>query len=260
MASTGCKFAGCKCDHFVTHKYKQNKCGECFHLASSHEGLSNEQQSLAALASDDSNPCLIDTGLYMGGMQAAMNKKALLQEGITHVVNCAKNIKRVWTKFKEWTKTFTYLSMDMDDDSVCQIREHVYNALPFIDAAIQEGGKVFVHCAQGVSRSGTIVVAYLMAKHQIPFEDALRMAKDGRAIARPNSSFTTQLKAMEADGVFKTILNIPTSATVDVGDGQVVSVVSNAVDSGSAGATASESGSRVEKNVPAADQNSAGLL
>lgn len=32
----------------------------------------------------------------------------------------------------------------------------------FIRQAIQQGGQVFVHCYAGVSRSATIVVAYLM--------------------------------------------------------------------------------------------------
>lgn len=39
-----------------------------------------------------------------------------------------------------------------------------YQCIDFIENAIQNGGKVFVHCMQGVSRSVTICLAYIIFK------------------------------------------------------------------------------------------------
>ena len=45
---------------------------------------------------------------------------------------------------------------------------------------------MFVHCAAGISRSSTIAVAYLMAKYNIGFDQALGMVKRSRGCVCPN--------------------------------------------------------------------------
>ena len=51
------------------------------------------------------------------------------------------------------------------------------------------GEKVLVHCAAGISRSGTVVVAYMMAKYNIRYEDAVRMVRAKRGCVCPNQGF-----------------------------------------------------------------------
>nr|CAD1835651.1 unnamed protein product [Ananas comosus var. bracteatus] len=55
------------------------------------------------------------------------------------------------------------------------------------------GGRALVHCIRVASRSAAIVVAYLMWRHVIPFDVALRRVKAARAAADPNLGFATQL-------------------------------------------------------------------
>lgn len=44
---------------------------------------------------------------------------------------------------------------------------------------------VLVHCMAGVSRSATLIIAYLMRSQGLPFADAFRLVKRRRKIVRP---------------------------------------------------------------------------
>jgi len=69
---------------------------------------------------------------------------------------------------------------------------------------------------QGRSRSGTISAAYVATVLGTPFlkadlqsqdtiNDALRVIKEGRRMAQPNSNFEAQLRNHTKDGVFNEI-------------------------------------------------------
>jgi predicted small secreted protein len=49
-------------------------------------------------------------------------------------------------------------------------------------------------CAMGKSRSATVVIAYLMQKHNISPSDALAHVRQARSIAEPNEGFWKQLE------------------------------------------------------------------
>lgn len=49
----------------------------------------------------------------------------------------------------------------------------------------------------GMSRSATIVIAYLMKTRGMSFQDALALVKARRPIVRPNEKFVKQLKDFE---------------------------------------------------------------
>jgi len=51
----------------------------------------------------------------------------------------------------------------------------------------------FVHCHQGVSRSCTACIAYLIAKNGLTYEDAFAKVQGARAICNPNTGFICQL-------------------------------------------------------------------
>ena len=63
----------------------------------------------------------------------------------------------------------------------------------FIEEAIRGGGRVFVHCMQGVSRSVTVCLSYIMVKERQSFNEAHPVIKEKRGIASPNIGFTCQL-------------------------------------------------------------------
>lgn len=57
-------------------------------------------------------------------------------------------------------------------------------------------GKVFVHCAMGVSRSGALVLAYLMICQGLSLTEAIIAVRLNRDIG-PNTGFLGQLVELE---------------------------------------------------------------
>ncbi|KAK3376093.1 protein-tyrosine phosphatase-like protein [Lasiosphaeria ovina] len=63
--------------------------------------------------------------------------------------------------------------------------------------AFAQPGRVLVHCSEGVSRSPTVVVAYLMRKHRSTAAAVLRDVKRRRRVVDPNCNFLEQLHLWE---------------------------------------------------------------
>jgi hypothetical protein len=60
-------------------------------------------------------------------------------------------------------------------------------------------GRVFVHCSQGVSRSGLVVTAYLMFEHGWSVDQALDLIRSKRPGVRPNPLFRALLSEWEKE-------------------------------------------------------------
>ncbi|KAL3464018.1 protein-tyrosine phosphatase-like protein [Aspergillus heterothallicus] len=61
-------------------------------------------------------------------------------------------------------------------------------------------GRVLVHCNQGISRSGSVVVAYIMRYLSLPYAAALATARKSRGLITPNVGFEYQLRMWEGCG------------------------------------------------------------
>lgn len=55
-------------------------------------------------------------------------------------------------------------------------------------------GVVLVHCAQGISRSASILIGYLMARERLAYESALSALQGVRPVVQPNPGFVLQLQ------------------------------------------------------------------
>ncbi len=84
----------------------------------------------------------------------------MLKEGITHIINVTKNIPFYHENSKRIK--IEYLNIPVDDLLVEDIKKHFDKTNEFIEKVKQQNGKILVHCQAGISRSPTIVIAYMI--------------------------------------------------------------------------------------------------
>jgi len=129
--------------------------------------------------------------LFIGDISAASDLLLLQRYNISHIVNCAKGLGNYHPDNFAYRNLHWY---DMDEEKVIH---HFDEAADWIHVAIKQGGTVFVHCAAGVSRSATMVLAYLMRHEGLAFEQALTTLRRCRSIVCPNDGFVQQLREYE---------------------------------------------------------------
>jgi len=137
-------------------------------------------------------PDEIVPGLYLGNAENAYNDVHLSALGVTHILNTAKQAEnRHEDKFK-------YLKISLIDSDEEDLSPHFEKAIAFIDEALKTG-KILVHCMSGMSRSASMVGAWLMKRHGMTFERALEEMQEKRPIVDPNEGFRDQLAQYEKE-------------------------------------------------------------
>ena len=127
--------------------------------------------------------------LLLGAENTARDEALLRDTGVTHIVNCAG-----LACANHHPLAFRYLKLNLQDTAREDISAAFYDALDFIDDAICDPGcAVFVHCQHGVSRSATIVIAYLMWRQRLSYDEALDAVRLTRPTVNPNIGFACAL-------------------------------------------------------------------
>ena len=88
--------------------------------------------------------------------------------------------------------------IEVDDMCSEDLQKYFEKAFQFIEEG-RKNGKVLVHCAAGISRSSTVVVAYMMKKKGINWKKALEEVQSKHSMAYPNMGFRTQLQKYQAE-------------------------------------------------------------
>uniref|UniRef100_A0A8C5PUG1 Dual specificity protein phosphatase n=1 Tax=Leptobrachium leishanense TaxID=445787 RepID=A0A8C5PUG1_9ANUR len=136
--------------------------------------------------------------LYLGDAFTARDKSVLRELGITHILNAASGRYRINTG-PEFYKDLNidYYGVEADDDANFNMSTYFYPAAQFISAGLQcNKGKVLVHCAMGISRAASLVLAFLMISEGLSLLDALRTVSEHRDIF-PNHGFLEQLRQLD---------------------------------------------------------------
>ena len=101
---------------------------------------------------------ILDNFMYLGSDNVAKDLNKLKENKVTHVINCAADYSADY----HIDKGIKYLSLHLKDHVRENIECSFYEVIEFINQAKQEGGRVFIHCVQGISRSSTMVLCYMI--------------------------------------------------------------------------------------------------
>lgn len=137
-------------------------------------------------------PQLIADNIFLGGELASKDADILQGLGIATIVSFGT------MTFADPKKVSCYY-FAIDDESVSDIAKLFPAAMYILNESVRKGAGVLVHCVAGVSRSATIVAAYLMYAYGMTFEAALLYVLKRRYIVNPNSGFLAQLRAYDFD-------------------------------------------------------------
>lgn len=150
---------------------------------------------------DDILPDLLSTNdiaseLYIGPKESAMSHENLQRLNIGRVLVCCSHLPE-YLSMEE--SSIHYHRLPMADSLDQSLIDYIPSALAFIAQGVLEGHATLVHCNAGVSRSGSIAVAWLMSTRQMTLTSALAAAKEKRQIITPNSNFICQLREKETE-------------------------------------------------------------
>jgi protein-tyrosine phosphatase len=125
------------------------------------EMLALQTKKRASLSTDrhiyGSPSVVIDDFLYHGDLGHASNIKLLNELGIRHIIDiCDFELE------KEILENFHVLWINLYDEFKVDIKKHFEETNQFLYDCKQKNEKVLVHCQMGISRSSSIVLAYLM--------------------------------------------------------------------------------------------------
>eukprot|EP01080_Neovahlkampfia_damariscottae_P006556 gene6556-10719_t len=208
------------CVEFSPNKFKRIKCSNCGHELHDHkdESIKDEHIELAIELANKSPGSLIINekgSLFLGGMNI-WDKDFLEGNKITKIINTADGLDKMfppWArKVKQYQekmnlKVLNLHWMDTHDQKLWKDTkwDQLIESIVFIDECVSNGENVAVHCAQGKSRSSTVVVAYIMVEKDLSVNDALKFVKSKRSLAEPNLSFIKQLTEFSKSNEFSEV-------------------------------------------------------
>jgi len=127
-------------------------------------------------------------GLYLSSQDPVVCNDILKKYEIRHVLSVGVNISEKYDDIR-------YHTCDLLDLPESNISPSIKKCVNIIHANRKEN--ILVHCNAGVSRSPSIVIAYLMIIMKLSYDEAYNTVKKVRRCIRPNDGFVKQLRSIE---------------------------------------------------------------
>ena len=129
---------------------------------------------------DRPNYSLVESGLWIGG---AVDSPPPKTDSVLNLCEVADRFSVASTRWEPINDAAPAPSLDWLER---QVR--------FVAAERAADRVVFVHCRNGVSRSGLVVAAYLMLRKKWTRDQALKVLREKRPEVRPNPAFMDLLE------------------------------------------------------------------
>ena len=120
-------------------------------------------------------------GLWISDLYSVANKETLDGAGITAILSCVMPDERVFLRDPHGRK----ISHVNINDGEPYPFHWLTKALEQLDLWLQDGEVVVVHCAAGISRSSSTVIAHLIG-HGLTWDEAEKEVRAARPIIQPH--------------------------------------------------------------------------
>lgn len=141
----------------------------------------------------------IEDGLYLGDSVSSRRSEILREHNIAAVVSVSHGRWVHWIQpwYREIILNGQHIFIPANDSMTQDLLPHLTYVCDFIHEHRSRGLSVLVHSDKGVSRSATVMVAYLMRARNLSLEKSLTLVKEKRKI-KPNNNFMEQLEVWDA--------------------------------------------------------------
>jgi protein phosphatase slingshot len=134
-------------------------------------------------------PHHIIDNIYLGSAFNASHSTTLKNLNIGLIINVTSEISNYYPNKYKYKK---YTLVDNNSESIKQYFKDSY--LSILEYQNEENNKnILIHCFMGASRSVSIVIYYLMKKHNYSLNDAIHFIRNKRHIINPTILFYKEL-------------------------------------------------------------------
>lgn len=131
--------------------------------------------------------------LYLGSIYTAQSPSFIQNNNIKLIINAAREVNIPFYDSVQLVLNLNWVD-NLDQEITTAYLDYLSNV---IDNHLRNNMAVLVNCFAGISRSSTIIIAYLMNKHNMSLVEAISYVKDKRYIINPNPNFLNILKRYE---------------------------------------------------------------
>ncbi|CAF1281881.1 unnamed protein product [Rotaria sordida] len=135
-------------------------------------------------------PNYIIDNIYLGSQKSGVDINKLFELNIRYILILGKGMNGNFDQI-------IYKTIEIDDSLEQNISNYIKEALNFIVESQKNNSNILVHCVSGISRSASIVIAYIMDKYKINYDEAFSCVKTKRPTIRPNTNFIEQLNNLQ---------------------------------------------------------------
>jgi protein-tyrosine phosphatase len=136
----------------------------------------------------------VDTNVFLGSFRHAEKRDELVENGVTHVLNCAKPHCSNHDDSFYAPQNIMVQAVDASDSPEFPMLALNFDVCyDFLEHCRKKNGKVLIHCLQGLNRSSTVCVAYLMIKNNWDLLKTVSICHAARPYILPNLGFQQQL-------------------------------------------------------------------
>lgn len=130
-------------------------------------------------------PCL-----FYGGFVSGLKIRALLELGVTHILNVSSK------EYTKRTKYFEYETIDLHNNTEEDAKKFFRLTNRFIKSAVGKQGKVFIH-ASDLQLAAVMAMGYLIGVLRIPMKQSLQQVLVGKVEIAPH--FMKQIESYDLE-------------------------------------------------------------